>query len=213
MATQHGQRLVFNNAKSLVANAGFNVGSAVLSQSYLRSEVLLTTTQTSYHIPVLVNDTQNGAASGFPTEQRLQLQDAFVVSSIGIFTAVPANAADTAYQLYSYPDLTAFGANAGAYYGLYNGQFQWIVNNRQIIPTYDLYRHYWVPQTQTSATLVNQWDSEAGYFPAEPNPVLVGSKNNQISIVLPSALTAVTANSRLIVIFRGMLAQNVTPVR
>lgn len=212
MATQHGARLIFENSRQLIQSAGFNVNQAVLSQSYLRSEVTLTTTQTTYHIPVLVNDTQNGTASGFPTEQRLQLQDAFVVARLGIFVALPTSATDTAFQLYSYPNKTAF-TNPKDLYSLYNGQFQWIVNNRQVIPTYDVYRHYWVPQTQESASNIDQWDADAGYYPAEPNPVLVGSKNNQISIVLPSAIANVDAGSRLVVIFSGILCQNVTPVR
>ncbi len=59
MATQHGARLVFDNAKALVKNAGFEVNQAVLSQSYLRSEVAMSTSTTSYHVPVLINDTQN----------------------------------------------------------------------------------------------------------------------------------------------------------
>ena len=52
MATQHGARLVFENAKNLVNNAGFSAGSAVLSQSYLRSEVAMSTSTTSYQIPI-----------------------------------------------------------------------------------------------------------------------------------------------------------------
>ena len=106
MATQHGQRLVFENAKNLVANAGFNVNQAVLSQSYIRSEIAMSTSTTSYHVPVLVNDTQNGNA--FATENRLQLQDAAVISSVGVYVAIPASASTTAFPLYSYPNAVVF---------------------------------------------------------------------------------------------------------
>ena len=78
MATQHGARLVFDNAKNLVNNAGFSAGQAVLSQSYIRSEVAMSTSTTSYQIPILVNST--GANTNFATNNLLQLQDAFVVS-------------------------------------------------------------------------------------------------------------------------------------
>jgi hypothetical protein len=49
----------------------------------------------------------------------------------------------------------------------------------------------------------------------EPNVVLVGSKNNQVSLNLPAAISTLQASTapRIIVIFNGILAQNVTPVR
>ena len=221
MATQHGARLVFDNAKALVKNAGFEVNQAVLSQSYLRSEVAMSTSTTSYHVPVLVNDSQNG--SEFPTENRLNLQDAFVVSSIGVFVSIPAASTTTAFQYYTYPNAQVFTTSgaAAALYSLYNGSMSITVNNRQIIPAWDLYRHLFVPQTQQATstgtnTAIDQNDgSEFGYYPAEPNIVLVGSKNNQISLNLPGAITTLQASTapRIIVIWRGILAQNVTPVR
>ena len=221
MATQHGARLVFDNAKALVSAAGFNVNQAVLSQSYLRSEVAMSTTTTNYHVPVLVNDTQNGNA--FATENRLALQDAFVVSSIGIFVSAPAASTTTAFAYYTYPNAQIFSTSgaATALYNLYNGQLNMTINNRQIMPAWDIYRHLNVPQTQTASstgtnTAIDQNDaSEYGYYPVEPNIVLVGSKNNQISLQLPAAIGTLQATTapRILVIFRGILAQNVTSVR
>jgi len=221
MATQHGARLVFDNAKALVSAAGFNVNQAVLSQSYIRSEVAMSTSTTSYHIPVLINDTQNG--SSFATENRLQLQDAFVVSSIGIFVSRPAASTTTAFPLYTYPNAQAFSTSgaADALYNLYNGSLSVTVNNRQIVPSWDIYRHLYVPQTQQATstgtnTAIDQNDAaEYGYYPVEPNLVLVGSKNNQISLNLPAAIGTLQATTapRIVVIFRGILGQNITPVR
>jgi len=221
MATQHGARLVFDNAKALVSNAGFNVNQAVLSQSYIRSEVAMSTSTTSYHVPVLVNDTQNG--SSFVTEQRLQLQDAFVISKIGIFVSAPAASSTTAYPYYTYPNAQVFttAGAATALYNLYNGYMQVSINNRTIVPSWDLYKHLNVPQTQQASstgtnTALDQNDaSEFGYYPVEPNIVLVGSKNNQISLNLPAAIGTLQAATapRILVIFSGILAQNVTPVR
>lgn len=221
MATQHGQRLVFDNARSLVANAGFNVNQAVLSQSYIRSEVAMSTSTTSYHVPVLINDTQNG--SSFATENRLNLQDAFVISSIGVFVSIPASSTTTAFGYLTYPNPITFSTAgaATALYNLYNGYMQMSINNRTIVPSWDLYKHLVVPQTQQSTqagpnTGLDQQDgSSDGYFPMEPNVVLVGSKNNQISLNLPSAISTLQAGvaPRIICIFKGILAQNVTPVR
>ena len=60
MATQIGNRLVFENAKGLINQLGYDASHAVLTPSYLRSEVLLSTSAASYHVPVLVNDNTNG---------------------------------------------------------------------------------------------------------------------------------------------------------
>lgn len=220
MATQHGARLVFDNAKNLVNNAGFSVGQAVLSQSYIRSEVAMSTSTTSYQIPILVNST--GANTNYATNNLLQLQDAFVVSSIGIFVSIPASASTTAFPLYTYPNASAFTTSgaAAALYNLYNGKLSVVVNNRQIVPSWDLYRHLYVPQTQqgaaSTATTIDENDAtEYGYYPCEPNIVLVGSKNNVISLELPGAISTLQASvaPRIVVIMRGILAQNVTPVR
>lgn len=220
MATQHGARLVFDNAKNLVNNAGFSAGTAVLSQSYIRSEVAMSTSTTSYQVPILVNST--GSNTNFATNNLLNLQDAFVVSSIGVFVAIPAASTTTAFPLYTYPNASAFttsGASA-ALYNLYNGKLSVVVNNRQIVPSWDLYRHLYVPQTQqgaaSTATTIDQNDAtEFGYYPVEPNIVLVGSKNNVISLELPGAISTLQASvaPRIVVIMRGILAQNVTPVR
>jgi len=220
MATQHGQRLIFDNAKNLVNNAGFSAGQAVLSQSYLRSEVAMSTSTTSYQIPILVNST--GANTNYPTNQLLNLQDAFVVSSIGVFVSIPASSTTTAFPLYTYPNASAFTTSgaATALYNLYNGKLSVTVNNRQIVPAWDLYRHLYVPQTQqgaaATATTIDQNDAtEFGYYPVEPNIVLVGSKNNVVTLELPGAISTLQASvaPRIVVIFRGILGQNITPVR
>lgn len=220
MATQHGQRLIFDNAKALVNNAGFSAGQAVLSQSYLRSEVAMSTSTTSYQIPILVNST--GANTNYPTNQLLNLQDAFVVSSIGVFVSIPAASTTTAFPLYTYPNASAFSTSgaAAALYNLYNGKLSVVVNNRQIVPAWDLYRHLYVPQTQqgaaATATTIDQNDAtEFGYYPVEPNIVLVGSKNNVVTLELPGAISTLQAATapRIVVIFRGILGQNITPVR
>lgn len=221
--TQHGARLVFNNAKSLVENAGFNVGQAVLSQSYLRTEVAMSTSTTQYTLPILVNTANAAGGTTFSTTNLLNLQDAFVVSEIGIFTAIPAASTTTAFPLYTYPNAQAYttAGAAAALYNLYNGQMSITVNNRQIMPSWDIYRHLFVPQTQQATstgtnTAIDQNDASAfGYYPVEPNIVLVGSKNNQVVLNLPGAISTLQATTapRIVVIFRGILAQNVTPVR
>lgn len=223
MATTVGSRLAYEKAKEAINRAGFSVGQAVLSQSFLRLEVDLSTTKTGYQFPVLVNDNSNGSQKN--TEQRLNLQDAFYASSMGLFFAKPSSASDTTFQLCTYPNASIFTTanTAASLYSFYNGQMQLTVNNRQIIPAYDLYRHYEVPQQQQTAnadyttSAINYKDQQSGansaFYPIEPGIVFVGSKQNSLQVILPAALAAVETNSRAIIILRGHLAQNVTSVR
>lgn len=212
MASQIGQRLVFQNAKAAIKRAGLSSASAVLSQSYLRFEAPLSTGTTNYKFDVLVNESVNPS---YTTQFKLNLQDAFVASEIGIFVAKPSSATDTTFQLCTYPNSVIFSGagTAAALYTLYQGNLQLLVNQRQILTGWDAYRHYSVPQTQDSATTIDQQDGSAsGFFPVEPNIVFVGSKKNDLTLNLPAALAAVEANSRVVVIMRGILAQSVTPV-
>lgn len=221
MATQIGQRLIFDNARRAIQEAGFTVNQAVLSQSVLRSEVVMTTTNTSYHVPVLINDTQNGAA--FNTEVRLNLQDAFVVAALGVYVAAPATSTSTNFPLFTYPNAQVFSTvnAATSLYSFYNGNMSIVVNNRQIVPVYDLGRHVKVQRTQQASstgtnTGIDSFDASTdGSYPIEPNWLFVGSKNTNITITLPSALAAVQAGAapRFVFKFYGVLAQNVTPVR
>jgi hypothetical protein len=218
-----GSRMAYDKAKEAINNAGFSAGQAVLSQGFLRTEVALSTTKTSYQFPILVNDNINGTS--FNTSNLLNLQDAFYVSSFGLFFCKPSSSTDTTFQLVTYPNASIFSTanTASSLYTWYNSSLQLVVNNRQIIPSYDLYRHYSVPQQQTTANAdyttsgiayKDQQDGGmSGFYPVEPGWVLVGSKNNTLTINLPQAMTAVETNSRAVLIFRGHLAQNVTPVR
>ena len=226
MASTVGTRLAFEKAKEAINRAGFSLGQAALSQSYLRLEVGLSTTITNYQFPVLTNDVSSSNTTSFNTEQRLNLQDAFVCSSIGLFFCKPSSTTATNFQLVTYPNARIFSASntASSLYNWYNSSLSLTVNNRQIVPAYDLYRHYSVPQTQqqtapyyaanTTDPFVDQQDGgESAFYPVEPAWVLVGSKQNTLQVQLNSAMAAVETNSRAVLILRGHLAQNVTPVR
>jgi len=223
--SQQGARQVFDNARNVVSAAGLNASQAVLSQSYLRSEALVSTTVTNYHMPILVNDNQNGANTSFNTSQLLALQDAFVVSGIFIGFGNPSSNTDATFTPRTYPSAINCGTQAAAtaMQTLYNGQLQLSVNNRQILTAFPITNCYYVPQTQGLTTqaatspfhAIDQNDGFASAtVPIEPNIVLIGSKNNVLTIQLPAAISsAPSAFARLIVIFTGILMQNVTPVR
>ena len=223
MATQMGNRLVFENAKNLINQLGYDASHAVLTPSFLRSEVLLTTTSAAYHVPVLINDNQNGT----PTvrEQRLALQDLFIVSSIQILLTSGASTSGSAKN-YTYPNLTAFPTGAAQLYNVYNGYFNIQVNNQNVLPKWSLLQHLDIPQTQqntnfnaATATSPAQYaiDQVTMYQFAlqvcEPNIVLNGASNINASIILPAAPSTVDANTYVATLWYGILAQNCTSVK
>lgn len=219
MATQMGSRMVFENAKTLVRSLGYSVEHAKLTQSYLRSEVALSTSIANYHIPVLVNDTQNGASR--VNEKRLNLQDIFITTEIAVLIGVGAST-NTAAPLYTYPNSTVFTASTDTdLLSIYNGYLNLTINNEQVLPAWDVLRHYFVPQTQggvgiTAQTVfpVDQWSaSQDAFYPVEPGIVMNGAANINFQLTANGAPASVLANSFIAVIQRGILCQNVTTVK
>jgi hypothetical protein len=222
--SQVGARLVFENAKTLINQLGYDASSAVLTPSYIRSESLLSTSSATYQVPILVNQSQNGNQ---PTvrESRLQLQDMFVVSSIQ-FLLVSGSSTTGSAKNYTYPNLTAFSTGAAQLYNLYNGFFSIQVNNQNILPKWPLIQHLDVPQTQqntnfnaASATSPAQYSIDQvnmdvfGQVVCEPNIVLNGASNINATLNLPAAPTTLDSNTYVATIFYGLLAQNVTSVK
>jgi len=218
-----GNRLVFENAKTLINQLGYDASHAVLTPSFLRSEVLLSTSAASYHVPVLINDNQNGT----PTvrEQRLALQDLFIVSSIQFLLTSGSSTTGSA-KSYTYPNLTAFPTGAAQLYNVYNGYFNIQVNNQNVLPKWSMLQHLDVPQTQqntnfnsATATSPAQYSidqvsmDQYGLQVCEPNIVLNGASNISASIVLPAAPSAVDANTYVATLWYGILAQNCTSVK
>ena len=218
-----GQRLVFENSKTLIQQLGYDASHAVLTPSYLRSEVALSTSAASYHVPVLVNDNQNGT----PTvrEQRLSLQDLFIVSGIQILLTSGSSTNGAAVS-YTYPNRTAFSTGAAQLYTLYNGYLNIQVNNQNVLPKWSVLQHLDIPQTQqntnfnaATATSPAQYTLDQGNFDeyalqvCEPNLVLNGASNINASIILPAAPSTVDSNTYVSVLWYGILAQNCTSVK
>jgi hypothetical protein len=220
MINQVSARLTFENARSFVQSQGYDVSQAVLTQSYVRSEVAISASVTNYRLPIVVTD---NSSTIFNTERRVNLQDVHVVSSLFIGLAAPSSSTDAAFPVCSYPSPGAgfSAAEADAALTLYNGFLSIQVNNQNVLPAYDILRSYYVPQTQggvgiTAQTVfpVDQFDAaDNGFYPIEPNLLLNGGANIVASIVLPAAIATVKANSRIVAIFRTILCQNVTSVK
>jgi hypothetical protein len=196
-----------------------------LSNSYLRFETTITPTQTSYDIPILSND---GTAA--LTEQRLNLQDSFFVSDMLYGLICPALGSYTGLQdtIFTFPSMALVnGVNVDRLMLFWNSFMKLTVNNTVICPQWDLRRHLFVPDGQrpsvpTGTTfpfiLSDKNDgSQDGFYPVEPNWVLIGSRNNQMTINYPrlfdTSIVFAGVTIKIVVMVRGVLAQNTTPVR
>jgi len=217
-------RYDFENAAMVFAKA-FNITPEQvktqfkLTQSYLRLEQPFSTTSTNMNFPVL-NNIQSASGTQFITEKRLNQQDSFIPTMVGIFVAAPASSTDAAFTPYAYLSPSVFGtANANAMRTFYNGFLSISVNNIVVTPAWDVLKHWASNQTQlltaapaSGAVVEQQYQDSDGYFPMQPYVALIGSKNIQINIAQPAAPSAITASSRAIIIFQGILAQNSTVV-
>lgn len=216
-------RMAFEVASQLLENLGYSTAQANPTQSYVRSEVVIDSSRTQYNIPIVINQSPAGQAL-FPSEKRVELQDIFVPTELGIFVAAPASATAPALKLYTYENKTVFtgGADA-ALQNLWAGRYSMVINNQQVLPAWDLWRHYKAPSVQQAANIdytssgISRIDdisgAENGFYPVAPSFVLNGAANIQAAINLPQAIGTVLANSRIVVIHRGILLQNVTSVR
>jgi hypothetical protein len=197
------------------------VNNRKLSQSEIRLEVGLTLVNSLYTFGVTPQQANTNNVV-FPTENRLQLQDSLVVSEYGIFIGNPASLTDVNWKLQTYgnPILNATAGSAAAIDATFysNSFFQMKVNNDTVIPYRGLFNHWYRPQTQGTTVVaagVNQDQirgAEDGFITQEPNLLLIGSKNYVPQITLPANMVALTPFTRVVLIFRGVLAQNSTVV-
>lgn len=204
-----------------------NQGNKILSQSDLRSEIVLNVNKTTYQFGINVNQ-QTNQQPILNTERRLNLQDTFFVAQIGYYFRVVVTAGgSSAYtnQLFTHPPGQIYNpptVNLDSMVSLWNGNMSLAVNNRTIVPEWDLFRHYVCPDNQApvfGAALATQlfpvndalWGAQDGMYPVEPMWILDGSYDNVMNITFNNALNlSGLANTQvnMVVIMRGILAQN-----
>lgn len=225
--SQLGARMMYQNARELLAgmtdpNTGrpmYDLSSAKLTMSYVRGEAALAVGKSNYSIPIIKNTNPSTRIN----QNLIGLQDIFVANQVGVFIGI-GTATDSAAALYTYGNAIAFSTSgaAAALKSVYNGQLQLLNNNEQVVPAWDLSRHYKTPAIQAITALYyaasgvqqDQLDlSSDGFYPNEPGWVINGAGNMVMSVVCGEGPAAIQANSFLAVILRGILFQNVTTVK
>ena len=108
-----------------------------LSQSYLRSETLLTTQAVIDFI--LQTNKKNSA---LVTERLLQLNDEFVITNftVGlkrIGSATPTDTQQLTSQVLTYENKTAFaGTNGANVAAIYNSDLSWTIDRKEFVPQF-----------------------------------------------------------------------------
>jgi len=202
-------------------------GNVRLTQSTLILSKPINPNVATYNFDVLETQTATLA----PNEIRLNLNDEFIMTQIGLYleaTIEGAGIPTGAKKLFTYAPAQLDGVSAANLQNFYAGQLQISVNNIIYLDKFDSRKHEFVPRTQilnAGAQLQAQIDSvdfsQNSMFGISPLLTLSGAKKNQITLSLPSAITASSFTftddkgsvityriDRIVCLMRGLNAQN-----
>ena len=193
--------------------------TVVVNESSLVLASAALATQNQIVFPVLANE----AANLINYENRLQIADAFYVTSIGIYLLkIPTGQQAAQQPLYTNNDPLVFtgASEADNLNNVYSGQLQIQINQTTYVKGFDTRRFYRVGQnikgvavsTVASVGLVplSQWDSDDyGHYPIYPELIFDGKQNNQVQITCPNSLNMAGTGSanHVVMIAHGMLVQ------
>ena len=191
-----------------------------LSQSYLRSETLLTT-QAVIDFILQTNKKNNALV----TERLLQLNDEFVITNftVGlkrIASDTPTDTQQLVAPVLTYENETAFaGTNGANVAAIYNSDLSWTIDRKEFVPQFPVRGFRRVPTTQQATNVgytasgVNTLDGFEsplfGFYPSEPTKIDV-RQTIDLAINLGSSVTFDDASNSYYAVFeaRGYLIVN-----
>jgi hypothetical protein len=214
-------------ARMKKAYQGVKKGNVRLTQSDLVLIRAIDPTTTNYRFPVLENE----AAIVYPDEVRLNINDEFSITHLGIYFGVAITEEEkpgdvpVQYQTHVPVNLESKGKILK---GLFNGYLKVDVNNVNYVDKWNIKKHEMITETQFCdetpgvypATQPNNDLKADGIFPVTPNIVLSGAKKNDVQIFLPRSISPFTFTwqtktngvklnfNYIVVHLRGFLAQN-----
>lgn len=222
-----------NFAKILSKYKETGKGNVRLTPSSLYLSKAISASQTVYNFDVL--ETQNATLQN--KEIRLNLNDEFIITSIGVYIEATlidvTNSLTYGSRLLTYAPFELKSTLAGVN-PLWNGQLSISVNNVVFLDKFDTGKCQRIPNTlyqpfQAATAAIAQVQAgqagndfeKDGMVDIEPMLTLSGAKKNNITLTLPSAIPAISAvtmltasgsvsltPSRVVVVARGLNAQN-----
>lgn len=178
----------------------------VIAPSFLRMESQISNTESVYRFRP-----EPQPASDHNTERKLNRNDVFHSTRWGMFLMAVVSSAfgPAVLQTYANPGVfvTAAGFTPAHLEAFYNGFIQVKVGTRVWIDGFDTARFRYVPDAQQGTTtaaiagpvtytLANSgFDGDKGYYNLQPNLVLKGNENTEISLSIPSFSSIQVANT------------------
>jgi hypothetical protein len=198
------------------------------TRSQLMSWAGINSTQSSVTFPILQTQ-PNSAGTVYGIEKRLNIADAFVALSIGIFlgrssttgTSNPTNLQAASTRLYTYPNPGVFTATneASNLEAIYNSYLSIKVAQVNWFPSIALRKFYRVGQAQQVAAGTNQngigrdeWNGpDYGLVQLVPTITINGNGNNEFTVTLPDSVNTAAASgsfNSLLLVLDGVLLPN-----
>lgn len=182
----------------MLSALGIEQNDYIITERTLRLEAALDASKSSYTLNI--KDSQNGR----PLEQKLNQNDSFVISHIGMAitkqdtVASPAQYAN--FPLFTHPDPNFFvGASGGdnewhALECLYNGSMTLNANNTDVVDKFNTFHFRYVPERGYLVAAGSQVNDEypqygptpgaRGLYPYAVNVILNGQDNNTVEIAV-----------------------------
>lgn len=203
----------------IAAQTGAPISS--LSESFLRFETILNTQNK------IVFNVKENTGTTIPTENRLGLNDAFIITHMALMvkktaTTTPTSADHANADLFPYVNPAAFPGVAGDrnLKSIYNSSLSLSVNNNTQIPAMNTYSFRRVPTSQFGAPIAvgpllmpsdERQNSLYGYV--ETDLILLrGSQQIDLNIELPtgwaSTFVDTTTQNYAVILVAGYLASN-----
>ena len=199
-----------------------NNPNTVITEGFLRSDVLLTSSNANITFPFLLAQSQ-ATAKCYP----LNPADGFCVTAMSLKiyksadTAAPSTATNIAKTIdYSYPNPSVFSKSGEAanLESLYNALMKVTINNNVIFSQYPVFKFRRVNTSQQgtqSATTFQATQSEEqnglanGLVPLEPTINMLGNWTMVFQLIPPAALdlTGTTSTNYISLILDGFLLQ------
>ncbi len=207
------KRAIFSQ---VLANKGINTDNAIVSEGYIRIERRLENGRNKISFSIV-----RDANSDTPTERKIDRNDKFLVTEMGIFLMHRSESKRGIEVLQTYPNTKVFVAKDGGdtiandLEAIYNGNISVKVGQTKFIEGMDLLRFRNVPQTQQNATNANsQSTGKQGFFETTPQILFDGNQKHEIDIELPIDSTVTIAsdvadhNNYIVLFCRGFLISN-----
>lgn len=151
-------------------------------QGFLRLEAVIRNTDGKLIFRTFTGDGTTVA----PTEERLDRNDKFVITEIGLFLCKQVDG-QSGGRLHSYPNATDFGAAAPFLESIFHGRLGIVINREKFLPSLDTQRFLRVPETmQSGAGNRDQFRLESNLVKLTPHIELDGSGTNEIEVSYPT---------------------------